>query len=178
MVVLLDGSDADHSRRQYSRTTPVVAALALAVATAVYQWQGSENFAAQGKRRRSPAPYGRIGGKPIIPNPEAEKFPAGVPRDEDGFPTITLREQYETNVTMYVEGLGPYPGPPPDFSSDWDYIPPDPEDPDFDPEAPLPKPPPSAPEELMSLQPEGSIIWPETTPDDDTPKRKVAMGPE
>lgn len=94
------------------------------------------------RRKRAAAPYGRIGGRPIIPNPEAEKFPAGVPRDEDGFPVITLREQYETNVTMYVEGLGPFPGPPPDFSGDWDYIPPDPEDEDFDPDAPLPPVPP------------------------------------
>eukprot|EP00439_Symbiodinium_sp_Y106_P019362 s397_g2.t1 len=119
----------------------------------------------QDRTGRAPAPYGRIGGRPIIPNPEAEKFPAGVPRDEerleDGFPVITLREQYETNVTMYVEGLGPFPGPPPDFSSDWDYIPPDPEDEDFDPNAPLPAPPEEPPEELMKLQPAGAIVWPE-----------------
>eukprot|EP00931_Biecheleriopsis_adriatica_P102977 TRINITY_DN77873_c0_g1_i1.p2 TRINITY_DN77873_c0_g1~~TRINITY_DN77873_c0_g1_i1.p2 ORF type:complete len:176 (+),score=40.52 TRINITY_DN77873_c0_g1_i1:78-605(+) len=135
-------------------------------------WEAFAAPGGAGQRRRSPAPYGRIGGKPIIPNPEAEKFPAGVPRDEDGFPVITLREQYETNLTMYVEGLGPFPGPPPDFSGDWDYIPPDPEDEDFDPDAPLPPVPPDAPEELMSLQPEGSVVWPEVT------ERKVAAGPE
>ncbi|CAJ1419114.1 unnamed protein product [Effrenium voratum] len=131
----------------------------------------SDCSAANGPRAAegAAAPYGRIGGRPIIPNPEAEKFPAGVPRDEDGFPVITLREQYETNVTMYVEGLGPFPGPPPDFSKDWDYIPPDPEDEDFDPDAALPQVPPDAPEELMKLQ---DIEWPEVT------TRRVAAGPE
>merc|ERR1711933_539834 len=98
----------------------------------------SKNFAAMTAKQRM-SPYGRIGGKAIIPNPEAEKFPAGVPRDEDGFPVITTREQWETNVTMYKEGVGPHPGAPPtDLTGDWDYIPPDPEDEDYDPNAPLP----------------------------------------
>ncbi|CAK9008524.1 unnamed protein product [Durusdinium trenchii] len=163
-------------RRRASPLAPLLAAtgcvaLAAAVCKGIEYWQA---FAPpQGARKkRSLAPYGRIGGRPIIPNPEAEKFPAGVPRDEDGFPVITLREQYETNVTMYVEGLGPFPGPPPDFSADWDYIPPDPEDEDFDPSAPLPEVPPEPPEELMKLQPAGAIEWPQVT------KRAVAAGPE
>ena len=54
-------------------------------------------------------------------------------------------------------------GPPPDFSGDWDYIPPDPEDDDFDPDAPLPPAPPDPPQELMSLQPDGAIQWPEVS---------------
>mmetsp|Transcript_49817 Transcript_49817/g.154032 ORF Transcript_49817/g.154032 Transcript_49817/m.154032 type:complete len:229 (-) Transcript_49817:96-782(-) len=169
-------------RRRCAPTTPAVAAIAAVLAGAWMRWQGSEDFATmQKQRRRNQAPYGRIGGRPIIPNPEAEKFPAGVPRDEDGFPVITLREQYETNLTMYVEGLGPYPGPPPDFSGDWDYVPPDPEDADFDPSAPLPPPPPDAPEELMSLQPPGAIVWPEKTADEPVPEtggRQVAAAPE
>lgn len=37
-------------------------------------------------------------------------------------------------------------GPPPDFSGDWDYIPPDPEDSDFDASKALPRPPPEPPE--------------------------------
>jgi len=165
--------------------TPCVAAIAAALVGACIKWRDLQDFAAYGrgqKGRRNPAPYGRIGGRPIVPNPEAEKFPAGVPRDEDGFPVITLREQYETNVTMYNEGLGPFPGPPMDFRNDWDYIPPDPEDADFDPEAPIGPPPPEPPEELMKLQPEGSIVWPEVTPDEPIPKgsggRKVAAAPE
>lgn len=154
---------------------------------AYWNWQYFEDFAYAGDRtksRRSPAPYGRIGGKPIIPNPEAEKFPAGVPRDEDGFPVITLREQYETNVTMYKEGLGPFPGPPMDFSGDWDYIAVDPDDEGFDPDAPMPTSPMVPPKELLSLQPEEAIIWPERTTDEPIPegkpkaKRKVAAPPE
>mmetsp|Transcript_118937 Transcript_118937/g.237052 ORF Transcript_118937/g.237052 Transcript_118937/m.237052 type:complete len:183 (+) Transcript_118937:59-607(+) len=171
-------------RRSSARIVPHVfaAAIAVMVVACTIRWVAPEAFAFQrGRGKRSPAPYGRIGGKPIIPNPEAEKFPAGVPRDSDGFPVITLREQYETNVTMYNEGLGPFPGPPPDFSIDWDYIPPDPEDSNFDPNAPLGPPPPEAPEELMSLQPAGAIEWPEITPDEPIPgekKRKVAAAPE
>merc|ERR1719343_1399564 len=176
-------------RRRISPTTPVVIALCVvALAGAYLRWRGQEDFAAYGQKnrpkRRNPAPYGRIGGKPIIPNPEAEKFPAGVPRDEDGFPVITLREQYETNLTMYTEGLGPFPGWPPDFSGDWDYIPLDPEDADFDPSAKMPPVPPDAPEELMTLQPEGAVVWPEVTPDEPipegtpVPKRRVAAAPE
>mmetsp|Transcript_45528 Transcript_45528/g.105527 ORF Transcript_45528/g.105527 Transcript_45528/m.105527 type:complete len:160 (+) Transcript_45528:74-553(+) len=121
------------------------------------------SFAMPPAQSRSAAPYGRIGGRPIVPNPEAEKFPAGVPRDEDGFPVITLREQYEVNVSMYEEGLGPHPGPPPDFSGDWDYIPPDPEDEDYDPDVPLGKPPPDPPSELLDVQPVGLIAWPQVT---------------
>merc|ERR1711933_529191 len=118
----------------------------------------SKNFAAMTAKQRM-SPYGRIGGKAIIPNPEAEKLPAGVPRDEDGFPVITLREQYETNVTMYEEGIGPYPGPPPDFSQDWDFIPLDPEDEGFDPDAPMPRKPMEPPEELMDLQSDDAVAW-------------------
>ncbi|CAJ1380009.1 unnamed protein product [Effrenium voratum] len=159
--------------RRRSPLAPLFAASGCVVLVAA-AWRGLEYWEAfapppGAQRKRAAAPYGRIGGRPIIPNPEAEKFPAGVPRDEDGFPVITLREQYETNVTMYVEGLGPFPGPPPDFSKDWDYIPPDPEDEDFDPDAALPQVPPDAPEELMKLQ---DIEWPEVT------TRRVAAGPE
>lgn len=177
-------SAAAPARRSSCRLTPTVVAVAIlgVLVAGACRWCGAEMvFAAYGQsRKRQAAPYGRIGGKPIIPNPEAEKFPAGVPRDEDGFPTITLREQYETNVTMYKEGLGPYPGPPPDFSRDWDYIPLDPEDPDFDPDAPMPPAPEDAPEELMKLQPAGAVVWPEVTPDEPIKgkKRKVAAGPE
>lgn len=178
----------NHEGRRCAPTTPIVGIFIAAFVAACIQWWDSEDFA-YGKdkdrsSKRNPAPYGRIGGKPIIPNPEAEKFPGGVPRDEDGFPVITLREQYETNVTMYNEGLGPFPGPPMDFSGDWDYIPPDPEDADFDPTSPLGPPPPDAPEELMALQPPGAIVWPEKTPDEaipegnTKPKRKVAAAPE
>eukprot|EP00434_Breviolum_minutum_P021747 symbB.v1.2.019196.t1/scaffold1512.1/size114451/7 len=166
----------ERTERRRSPLAPFLAvsgcvALAAVLCKGVEYWQA---FAPPpgAKRKRAAAPYGRIGGRPIIPNPEAEKFPAGVPRDEDGFPVITLREQYETNVTMYVEGLGPFPGPPPDFSADWDYIPPDPEDEDFDPDAPLPPVPPDPPQELMEKQPAGAVQWPEVT------TRAVAAGPE
>merc|ERR1711957_466668 len=150
----------------------VVIALVASVIGASVRRSYERSFAPPPVRRRTPSPYGRIGGKPIVPNPEAEKFPAGVPRDEDDFPMITFRDQYETNVTMYTEGLGPFPGPPGDFSSDWDYIPPDPEDEDYDADAPLPPPPPDVPEELMKLQPAGAIVWPGVT------ERQVAAGPE
>lgn len=177
---------SSRDRRSSARSVPQLFATAAVViiAACTIRWVDMEAFAFQrGRGKRSPAPYGRIGGKPIIPNPEAEKFPAGVPRDEDGFPVISVRDQYETNVTMYQEGLGPFPGSPPDFSGDWDYIPPDPEDPDFDPHTPLGRPPPEAPEELTSLQPAGAIEWPDITPDEPIPgeaptKRKVAAAPE
>jgi len=164
----------------------VLAAAGLLLAACVRLW-GPQDFAyggGKGRPRRNPAPYGRIGGKPIIPNPEAEKFPGGVPRDEDGFPVITLREQYETNLTMYNEGLGPFPGPPMDFSGDWDFVPPDPEDEDFDPNRPLGAAPPDPPEELMTLQEPGTVDLPSKTPDDEPvpetyrPPRKVAAAPE
>mmetsp|Transcript_55948 Transcript_55948/g.90522 ORF Transcript_55948/g.90522 Transcript_55948/m.90522 type:complete len:192 (+) Transcript_55948:109-684(+) len=170
--------------RRWSPTTPAVLVLAGALVVAWIKVGGLEAFAQNGtfQKRKSPAPYGRIGGKPIIPNPEAEKFPGGVPRDEDGFPVISLREQYETNVTMYSEGLGPYPGEAPDFSKDWDFIPLDPEDPGFDADAALGPAPPDAPEDLMSLQAAGSVVWPTITPDDGPAgggkKRKVAASPE
>mmetsp|Transcript_125624 Transcript_125624/g.268077 ORF Transcript_125624/g.268077 Transcript_125624/m.268077 type:complete len:233 (+) Transcript_125624:61-759(+) len=171
---------ARHQRR-CAPASPVVVVLVVVAASFYWRWRGGVSFAGYGgkggQRRRNPAPYGRIGGKPIIPNPEAEKFPAGVPRDEDGFPVITLREQYETNVTMYNEGLGPFPPPVPDFSGDWDFIPPDPEDDDFDPNAPMPSAPPDAPAELMELQDAGVIVWPEVTPDEPIPEGKKAAAP-
>jgi len=183
-VPTLQGAEPKRRRRWRTGQSSLVAFVMAALAST---W-ALKDFAAYGRdrpRKRNPAPYGRIGGKPIIPNPEAEKFPAGVPRDEDGFPVITLREQYETNVTMYNEGLGPFPGPPMDFSGDWDFIVADPEDPDFDPDAPMPPVPVDPPEELMALQPEGSIVWPDITADEPIPDslaaragRKVAAAPE
>eukprot|EP00444_Apocalathium_aciculiferum_P032710 CAMPEP_0183485740 /NCGR_PEP_ID=MMETSP0370-20130417/179582_1 /TAXON_ID=268820 /ORGANISM="Peridinium aciculiferum, Strain PAER-2" /LENGTH=333 /DNA_ID=CAMNT_0025679047 /DNA_START=84 /DNA_END=1083 /DNA_ORIENTATION=- len=165
--------------------TAVFGAAALVLGAVVFVGRGGEDFAYDvAKKGRNPAPYGRLSGRPIVPNPEAEKFPAGVPRDEDGFPLITLREQFDVNLTMYLEGIGPFTGEPTDFSGDWDFIPLDPEDEGFDPEDPMPRKPTEPPDELLSLQDPKSISIMKATPDEPIPegknagkppKRKVAM---
>mmetsp|Transcript_89061 Transcript_89061/g.251359 ORF Transcript_89061/g.251359 Transcript_89061/m.251359 type:complete len:267 (+) Transcript_89061:90-890(+) len=173
-------------RKRCAPSTPLVfGAAALVLGAVVFVGRGGEDFAYDvAKKGRNPAPYGRLSGRPIVPNPEAEKFPAGVPRDEDGFPLITLREQFDVNLTMYLEGIGPFTGEPTDFSGDWDFIPLDPEDEGFDPEDPMPRKPTEPPDELLSLQDPKSISIMKATPDEaipegknagKPPKRKVAM---